>query len=192
MRRQRKNPAVCLTHRGVRICWLRSLSLIRRNASAALVIQNGVPSQSLGHSASLATTSPPLSHGETHNGGQSRCASTRFNLAADGGAPKPEREVSRSVDRARSKVSKCFGSPPVREANHIANHSQSSCRNDSLPNHHARRTGEANRKQLGTNVTESRPGKDFEPMVRHPSESTNERRSQRQGEPPPRRRAKPE
>ena len=130
--------------------------------------------------------------GRRTTGGQSRCASTRFNLAADSGVPKPEREVSRSVDRARSKVSKCFGSPPVREANHIANRSQSSCRNDSLPNHHARRTGEAKRKQLGTNVTESRPGKDFEPMVRHPSESTNERRIQRQSEPPPRRRAKPE
>ena len=39
----RKNPAVCLTHRGVRICWLRSLSLTQGNASAASIIQIGVP-----------------------------------------------------------------------------------------------------------------------------------------------------
>ncbi len=71
-----------------------------RNASAASIIQiKECRSQSLRHSASLATTSPPLSHGETHNGGQSRCVSARFILAADSGGPKPEREVSRSVDR---------------------------------------------------------------------------------------------
>lgn len=40
----RKNPAVCLTHRGVRICWLRSLSLNFSETPAQLpTFKGGVP-----------------------------------------------------------------------------------------------------------------------------------------------------
>ena len=59
----RKNPAVCLTHHGVRICWLRSLSLNFSETPAQLPkFKRECRSQSLGHSASLTRFPPPLSH----------------------------------------------------------------------------------------------------------------------------------
>lgn len=56
-------------------------------------------SQMLGHSASLAKSSPPLSHRGDAQRGTVRCASARFVVVAEGGDPKLERVVSRSLDQ---------------------------------------------------------------------------------------------
>ena len=106
-----------------------------------------------------------------------------------GGQNRRERFRELSIG-LRSKVSKCFGTPPVCEANHIADRLQSSCRNDSLPNRHTRRVQVAEWKRLDTNVTDSRVGKEFARLVRPPSESNNSRAIMKASEAPPRRRAK--
>ena len=115
-----------------------SQSQILRNASAASKRKIGVPSLTLGHSARLAKSSPPLSHRGDKQRGQLVAARTRCVFAADSGGPKPERVVSRSVDRLAVEDLEMFWHAAICEAiDHIAHSSQSSCRNDSLPNRNA-------------------------------------------------------
>lgn len=99
--------------------------------------------------------------------GTAIAASTRFGLAADSGGPKPEREVSRST------ISKCFGTPPVCEANHIADQSQCSCQNELLRNRHTRRVHVAGRQHDVRSVMDSWLGKDLQSPVPRPSKDLN-------------------
>lgn len=156
----------CLTRREVRICWSRSLSLKSKKRQLSFHDSKRVPfadARTLHEPDEF--TSTALTQGRLTTGTAIAPALDSVSPQTAGGQNRRERFRDSLIDQ-RSTISKCFGTPPVCEANHIAEQSQCSCQNNSLPSRHTHRVSVVERQRFGRNVSESRFGKDLRSLAR--------------------------
>lgn len=167
----RKNPVACLTRRGVRVCWLKSLSLNSKKRQRSFRCTKRVPfanAWALREPGEVASTA--LTQGRRTTG-DNLVAPALDSVSPQTAGAQNRRERFRDLSIGpRSTISKCFGTPPVYEANHIADRLQCSCQRQSLPNRHTHLVPVAERQRLHKSVMESRLSKDLQSPADCPSE----------------------
>ena len=132
-------------------------SLSLRGSSVAPKRKKSAVRKLLGHSHEVdAGSSAALTQGNPQRG-TARCRQRSIRCRR---RPRRSKTGERFRDHStglRSKVSKCFGSTRIREANHISEQTQCSCQSDLLPDRHAHEIPVANPQQVGRDATDSRP-----------------------------------